>query len=274
MIIAPQLSGLERISFYAAPSEHSPTPYTIPENIQIVELLTGGVVFFDDGSGMRSYRRGAFFWHVPGDKTICQTTREEPYRCEVFRFHAQSSDRIAPRVNFWRGSEESLQEFIEQTHTAYQETLTDPAAAQIMAAYCAGTLLMHALKITLPHSQTLEEATPDTTRQQLNHILNYIEKNPGSDLSSTSICQHCKLPRNRLFTLFRDHLQITPHEYIMTKRLELARRLLESTTEPIKEIASRCGFEHTEVFHRAFVKYYRETPKNYRATRAPYKSME
>ena len=90
MILTPQLSGLERIVFYAAPSDFSPTPYTIPENVQLVELLTGGVVFFDDGSGMRPYRRGTFFWHVPGDKTICQTTREEPYRCEVFRFFAPS----------------------------------------------------------------------------------------------------------------------------------------------------------------------------------------
>ena len=274
MILTPQLSGLERIVFYAAPSDFSPTPYTIPENVQLVELLTGGVVFFDDGSGMRPYRRGTFFWHVPGDKTICQTTREEPYRCEVFRFFAQSSDRIAPRVSTWRGSEESLQEFIEHTHTAYQETLSDPAAAEILAAYCAATLLMHAQTIRPAHSPVIEESTPRNARRQLSHILSYIEKNPGSDLSCDSICQHCKLPRNRLFALFRERLQTTPHEYIMTKRLELARRLLESTADPIKEIAGRCGFEHTEVFHRAFVKYYNETPKNYRTTRAPYKSVD
>lgn len=270
MEFANTLTALERISFYSAPSDYSPTPYTIPDSLQVVELLTGGVVYFDH-NGIQPYRRGTIFWHIAGDQTICETTREEPYRCEVFRFCTSNADRIAPRVSFWNGSDDALEEFITHTHTAFQDTLDDPVKNHLLAAYCSATLLMHALPVIQPAPPKLH--TPGSDEKMLHDAVTYIEKNPGTDLSVANLCNQLKIPRNRLFRIFRTLLRTTPHDYILSKRLELARRQLEISSEPIKVIAAGCGFECIEVFHRTFVKYYHQTPGEYRTSRNPYDSL-
>lgn len=273
MIFAEQLLDLKRLSLYSAPAECSPTPYTIPENTHVVELLLGGVVFFDNGSGVRPYRRGTLFWHISGDKTISETTREEPYSCLVFHFAStDAAERLAPRVSFWLGTDEALEDFSHQVFTAFHSQ-TQNLNSSILANYCASELLMHALKIKTFHAKSVaaEENSPE--EKELRTLLLYIEKNLANDLSVDFLSDLHQIPRNRLFRLFRDFLQLSPHEYITGKRLENARKLLESTRLPIKETAARCGFDRVEVFHRVFVKHFGETPKHYRENHHPYQDF-
>ena len=267
MIFAEPLTGLEKITFYAAPATNSPTPYTIPDKLQLVELITGGVVYFDDGSGRRAYRRGTIFWHIAGEKTICETTREEPYRCMVFRFFADENRRIAPRVSHWLGSEESLEEFIQQCYSIFCMAQTAAAPLpplEVLGNYSAAKLLMSALKLERFHAQSVATEIISGDEKSFRTLLAYIDKNLAGDLSAATLTAAAKLPRNKLFVLFKKFLQTTPHEYIMLKRMELARRKLGETNLPLKEIAGSCGFERIEVFHRVFAKYVGSTPKHYR----------
>ena len=91
------LTVLNRLLFYTAPSSHSPTPYQISPGIQLVEIIVDGVVYFEVDRVKRPCRRGTIFWHIAGDHTISETTREEPYRCLVMRFKALQDQRIAPQ---------------------------------------------------------------------------------------------------------------------------------------------------------------------------------
>jgi len=59
-----------------------------------------------------------------------------------------------------------------------------------------------------------------------------------------------------------------PYEYLQRLRLELARRWLRGTNEPVKAIAVRCGFSRTEPFIRAFAKAVGTTPAKWREQQA------
>ncbi|MBE6403980.1 MAG: helix-turn-helix domain-containing protein [Lentisphaerae bacterium] len=270
MNFADNILSLARVMFYSAPAEHSPTPFVIPENTHIIEMLTGGVVFFGDGDEKRAYRRGTIFWHVPGDKTIFDTTRDEPYRCIVFRFAAKSAERIAPRVSSWRGSSEALDDFIRQSHSAFFATGDSPEQAKTVSAYCLGELLMHALSLKNMDGKSMIGQTPQANEVILRNILMYIENNLADDLSSYTLAEKFKLPRNKLFALFSKFMNTSLQGYITGKRFDQARLLLESSNMPIKEVAALCGFEHVEVFHRSFAKRFGCTPKNYRLNALPY----
>ena len=273
MNFADSLLTLKRVILYAAPAEHSPTPFTIPDDRHVVEILTGGVVYFDNNGQRQLYRKGTIFWHVPGDQTICDTTRDDPYRCIVFQFAAKSAERIAPRVSSWRGSSEAFDDFVHQSHSAFFARSGDQNHLQLVSAYCLSELLMHALSLKELGGNSLIGQTPDSEELILRNILMYIEDNLAGDLSSAALSEKLKIPRNKLFALFSKFMQTTPLNYIAEKRFAHARRLLESSNMPIKEVAALCGFEHVEVFHRSFVKRFSCTPKSYRQKAQPYHSL-
>lgn len=270
MDFAENIVELCNLSLYSAPHDRSPTPYQIPEGCNLVELLTDGVVYFKYNNKTSAYRRGAIFWHVAGDLTIHETTREEPYKCLVMLFKVKTSKRIVPRVSCWRSSDEALEEFILQAHKGFFSSRDKLANAKIFDAYCASELLSHVLKLKDYYALSPAVEKDQSSEILLRNIMLYIEKNIASELSVGKIASAMNIPRNRLFRIFREVMQKTPHEYIIEKRLETARRRIESRHETIKEIAASCGFEHTEVFHRAFVQRFGKTPGFYRRNHSPY----
>lgn len=274
MEFAENIICLDNLSLYSAPSDHSPQPYKIPEHYNLVEVLTDGVVYFKHNNNKTAYRRGSIFWHIPGDLTINETTREEPYKCLVLRFKVKNSQRIAPRVSCWRSNDEALEEFVMQTHKGFFSSRNNADHAAAFDAYCAAELLSHALKLKDFHALPVSEEKGQSNDIILRNIITYIEKNIASDLSVDRIAAVMNISRNRLFRTFREVMQKTPHEYIIEKRMETARRRLESRHDSIKEIAASCGFEHIEVFHRIFLQRFGETPGQYRKNHFPYHAKE
>jgi len=273
MLIGHGLESLKKIVFYAAPSEYSPTPYTIPEGVQLVEVLTAGVVFFDVDGVQRTCRRGTIFWHLPGDKTICQTTRKEPYRCMVFHFRSSAVSRTLPRVSTWRSSDQSLDEFLNTAHRVFFNLDKFPEQRPILENYCASELIMHALQLKDRSPYAPQCIDGDDTEKLLASIIATVERTPELLPNTQAMCDILKIPRNKLFALFKEKLQTTPHQWLREKQLQHARSLLESTPLAIKEIAGMCGFEHVEVFHRCFSKHFGETPKNYRINHFAYQDF-
>ena len=57
---------------------------------------------------------------------------------------------------------------------------------------------------------------------------------------------------------------VTPARYVEAMRVEAARRLLESTTRPVDDVAATCGFGTAETMRRAFLRSVRVPPAEYR----------
>ena len=273
MEFADHIVELKKLMFYAASRIKNPSPYQIPAEINVVELITGGVVRSPGANGPELFRRGTIFWHIPGEHTIYDTTREEPYRCLVFHFHVRSAERTAPRVSTWRGSDEALEEFVQQVHTAYESSRNNPFQKKLLDSYCASELLMHACELKNLHAESVMNIQNSPDEIILRGILSYIDQHIAGNLSAAAISEALRIPRNRFFSLFKKFMRQSPHEYIAEKRLDLSRRYLESSNFTIKEIAAACGFEHIEVFHRSFVRRFNETPLAYRRSHLPYNNL-
>jgi AraC family transcriptional regulator, transcriptional activator FtrA len=63
---------------------------------------------------------------------------------------------------------------------------------------------------------------------------------------------------------FRQTTGTTPHQWLLRQRINLARRLLETTEEPIEVIADRCGFGTAANLRIHFRRLVRTTPQAYR----------
>ena len=193
MNFADNIMILKRLMFYSAPAEHSPTPFTIPDDRHIVEVLTGGLVYFDNNGKRHPYRKGTIFWHVPGDQTIFDTTRDDPYRCIVFQFESSSPRRIAPRVSSWRGSSEAFDDFIRQSHSAFFAQSGDQEHLKLVSAYCLSELLMHALSLKELEGKSLTGHPANTDEIIMRNVLMYIEDNLAGDLSVAALSEKLKI---------------------------------------------------------------------------------
>jgi transcriptional regulator GlxA family with amidase domain len=72
-------------------------------------------------------------------------------------------------------------------------------------------------------------------------------------------------------TLHRRFMELTkapPQEFILRRRMERARLLLETTKQSIKAVAHAVGYEDDSSFRKAFRKMTAITPQQYRARRA------
>ncbi len=68
------------------------------------------------------------------------------------------------------------------------------------------------------------------------------------------LASECGLSRGHFLQAFRRTTGLTPHQWLMARRVERAKVLLLRSPLPLAEIARRCGFAHqshfTRVFHR------------------------
>lgn len=90
----------------------------------------------------------------------------------------------------------------------------------------------------------------------------YILAHLEDDLSLEEISRNAHLSKYHFLRLFRRHLGMTPHQYVISCRIDAARRALEAGTSPC-ETASRFGFADLSHFNRRFKRIHGVTPYQY-----------
>lgn len=138
-----------------------------------------------------------------------------------------------------------------------------PYQADHLAHMLASRLLSHHSSLTPRKSATV----PGPRVHRWRRLLDHIEDHLAEDLSLEAMAERAGLPATQLWRSFRAHLGTSPHQYIVLRRLEHARRLLEDGTEPIAEIAVQSGFSSQSHLASAFKKHFQTTPAQHRRQR-------
>lgn len=94
----------------------------------------------------------------------------------------------------------------------------------------------------------------------------YMENNYPASLSLEDIARSASINHSTITQLFKNELHMTPIEYLWHHRLVVAKKFLEFTNLPIKDIALRCGFKTTQHFSRKFEEIVGSTPSVFRET--------
>ena len=97
--------------------------------------------------------------------------------------------------------------------------------------------------------------------------LNYIHKNPGENLSVGKLAEMACMSDDHFSRVFKRITGMPPMEFIIKKRLELAKSLLLTSDYYIVKIAALCGFKTSAYFCRVFKIHIGLTPYQYRQTR-------
>ena len=92
----------------------------------------------------------------------------------------------------------------------------------------------------------------------------YIENHYRHAITLDDLIKVASLNRSSLTQLFKDELDMTPIEYVWYHRMNVAKKLLENTNLPVKDIVNRCGFKTVQHFSRRFEESFGCNPTAFR----------
>jgi AraC-like DNA-binding protein len=67
---------------------------------------------------------------------------------------------------------------------------------------------------------------------------------------------------------FAAAFRVSPHAYLLRRRMDLAQQLLARTGNAVRDIAAACGYDDQFYFSRVFKRWSRLSPEKYRASRS------
>lgn len=117
----------------------------------------------------------------------------------------------------------------------------------------------------LQHSRR-QEGSP-AGRSVLQEVQRWIAAHPAADHHVDALADRAGLSARHFARLFRHEVGTTPSAWVVSLRVDAARRLLEANDAP-KHVASACGFSNVDTLRRAFVRQVGVTPAEYRHTHA------
>ncbi|UQW99539.1 DJ-1/PfpI family protein [Streptomyces sp. RerS4] len=105
---------------------------------------------------------------------------------------------------------------------------------------------------------------PPAARRDIDELRMFIADHLDGDLSAAALSARMCLSERHFARVFRQETGATPAAYVESARVEAARRLLESTDQPLDEVAAACGLGSVETLHRALRKRIGTAPAAYR----------
>lgn len=129
----------------------------------------------------------------------------------------------------------------------------------------------NALKISALFKLLISEALPcfqnlttPSTVSLCDQIVTEITNSPTSFSTVQDLATKYKVTPNYLSHLISTNYGKTISQLVNEKRLELAERLLMTSTMNLKEVSIECGFSSVHYFCRQFKKFFKSTPKQWR----------
>jgi AraC family L-rhamnose operon transcriptional activator RhaR len=92
----------------------------------------------------------------------------------------------------------------------------------------------------------------------------YVQDNISKNIKIKDVSSSIGISINHLNRIFKKNHGDTIHQYIITRRIDNAANLLQSTDRPVKDIATSVGYEDVDYFCRVFKKNKGITPSQFR----------
>ena len=95
-------------------------------------------------------------------------------------------------------------------------------------------------------------------------MMSFIQENYAEKLTLEQIADAAAVSTRECLRCFRESIHRSPMEYLIEYRVQVAKKLLQTTKLSITEIALRCGFNSNSYFTKIFHRSCGKTPNVYR----------
>ncbi|MBA5604741.1 AraC family transcriptional regulator [Duganella sp. FT3S] len=201
----------------------------------------------------------------PGDVHGCNPFADEPWSYRMMYVDHAWLGRLQHGWGF--SANQDFRPFAATMSTApalydgfnrFFDVLTD-AAADPLLRQCASVAFFEQVQSSLDPAARVER---DANRK-LERAAEYISDNCTAALKLEDICAAADLSPSYLIRAFRKRYGMTPHAYLLNRRVQRARGLLKGGGT-IADVALATGFSDQAHFQRTFKQFLAATPGQYR----------
>lgn len=107
-----------------------------------------------------------------------------------------------------------------------------------------------------------KENIPENIKQ----IAKYIDSKTPEPVSIKNLCEFASMSQTSIIKNFKKYYKVTPYDYQLNSRLQLAKMYLINTNKPLDEIASICYFYDSFALSKAFKKMFGCSPRDFKKT--------
>ena len=207
------------------------------------------------------------FMTKPGEETWYRADEAEPWTYCWMTFDGKKAKVYAEKAGFgpginWRDCNVDVRHF----YTLVERALNRPEMRLsndlfrlgFLMEFIAFAIASHDMTLPAPHRE--EIATSDV---YVDYALAYIQSN-YANAKISGVAKYIGINRSYLSNLFRQRIGISPQEYLMQWKLEMARKMLLETDAPVQDISSRVGYENPLTFSKIFKANFGVSPRTYR----------
>lgn len=105
---------------------------------------------------------------------------------------------------------------------------------------------------------------PQKNQDRILTMMTFIHENFAEKLTLEDIAASAAVSTRECLRCFRSAIQQSPMDYLIEYRVRASKKLLETTTLSITQIALRCGFNSNSYFTKLFHRICGKTPNAYR----------
>ena len=125
-------------------------------------------------------------------------------------------------------------------------------------------LILELLLLSIPRFSHVRESEKTDLEATLQKVIAYINVHYKRKLSIEELADTFYISPFYLSRQFKQYTGHTIVDYISSRRMGEAQKLLLYTSHSVKKIASLCGYENTHYFYTVFKKHFMMTPVAYR----------
>jgi AraC-like DNA-binding protein len=234
----------------------------VHDEYTITLVQDGRMNAFLDGFS-KEYNKSAILTINPDQIHACKTKDGEGYKYNSIYFNKSVIEKISKdefnckEIFFDKSSLENKEIYQKLSRLVIMDELGQISKLDFECNFI--EVLKDILKLNTNISSDIKLSSHDT---MIKRAKEFINDNFALDLSLDDISKHLDISKYHFLRLFKDKTYISPHSYLMLRRVEKAKQFLQNG-ESLINTAYLCGFNDQSHLHRRFKSLVGITPKNY-----------
>lgn len=181
--------------------------------------------------------------------------RDDLSQTDLLRCFQKAIDRSFNLIRLDSGTQEKLKQLLYELEAALKD---EKFGSDLLGTALFTQFMVYVNRIFL-EKQYIYDTRSYSSDSQIEELLRYINHNLTEDLSIETLARKYYLSKYHMMRKFKEETGYTIHNYIVSKRLLLARTQIAEGT-PVLKAAQLSGFSDYTTFSRAYKKQFGSAP--------------